>query len=82
MPRRCFIPFNRYAPLRRLRRQGFDNVLQRPGGKTRHLNNMDNIDKCKKCGHCVETCKYHLPIPEIIENVKRSYYNVIKYYEV
>lgn len=65
-----------------LRRQGFELQLVERKMKFEYLNNMDKAEQCNKCGYCVETCKYHLPIPEIIKEVKRNYYNPIKYYQI
>ena len=65
-----------------LRRQGFELQLIERKGKFRYLKNMDKIDKCTNCGHCIDTCKYHLPIPDLMKEAKRNYYNPIKYYKV
>jgi predicted aldo/keto reductase-like oxidoreductase len=65
-----------------LRRNGFYLTLEENKGKFKYLNEMDKIEKCDNCGLCIETCKYHMPIPEIIRDVKRTYYDVIKLYKV
>jgi predicted aldo/keto reductase-like oxidoreductase len=65
-----------------LRRQGFHLQLVEFKNKLKYLNEMDNIDKCSRCNHCVNTCEYHLPIPDLIEEVRRTYYNPVKYYRV
>ena len=65
-----------------LRRQGFELMLIERKRKFRYLNDMDKAEQCNECGHCVETCKYHLPIPDLIKEAKRNYYNPIKYYKV
>lgn len=65
-----------------LRRQGFELQLVERKMKFKYLNNMDKVEQCTNCGYCVETCKYHLPIPEIMREVKRNYYNPVKYYRI
>lgn len=65
-----------------LRRNGFYLTLEENKGKFKHLNDMDKIEKCDNCGLCVATCKYHMPIPDIIRDIKRTYYDVIKLYKV
>jgi len=65
-----------------LRRNGFYLTLEENKGKFMYLSQMDKVEKCDNCGLCVETCKYHMPIPDIIRDVKRTYYEVIKYYKV
>jgi len=65
-----------------LRRNGFYLTLEENKGKFKYLNEMDKVDKCNNCGLCVETCKYHMPIPDIIRDVKRTYYDVVKLYKV
>lgn len=65
-----------------LRRNGFYLTLEENKGKFKYLNEMDKIEKCDNCGLCIETCKYHMPIPDIIRDVKRTYYDVIKLYKV
>ena len=65
-----------------LRRQGFELQLVERKMKFAYLNNMDKIDKCVQCGNCVDTCKYHLPIPEMMKEVSRNYYNPVKYYRI
>jgi hypothetical protein len=65
-----------------LRRNGFYLTLEENKGKFKYLNQMDKIEKCDNCGLCIETCKYHMPIPDIIRDVKRTYYDVIKLYKV
>jgi predicted aldo/keto reductase-like oxidoreductase len=65
-----------------LRRNGFYLTLDENKGKFKYLNELDKVDKCTDCGLCVETCKYHMPVPDIIRDVKRSYYDVIKLYKV
>jgi len=65
-----------------LRRQGFEIVLVENGNKLKYLNAMDKIDKCNKCHTCINTCPYHLPITDLIREVKRTYYGPVKYYKV
>ncbi len=65
-----------------LRRNGFYLTLEENKGKFKHLNDLDKIEKCDNCGVCVATCKYHMPIPDIIRDIKRTYYDVIKLYKV
>jgi len=65
-----------------LRRNGFFLTLVENKGKFKYLNEMDKIEKCDRCGLCIETCKYHLPIPDLIRDVKQTYYDVIKLYRV
>lgn len=65
-----------------LRRNGFYLTLEEGKGKFKYLNEMDKIEKCDNCGVCIESCKYHMPIPDIIRDVKRTYYDVIKLYKV
>lgn len=65
-----------------LRRNGFYLTLEEGKGKFKYLNEMDKIEKCDNCGVCTESCKYHMPIPHIIRDVKRTYYDVIKLYKV
>ena len=65
-----------------LRRNGFYLTLAENKGKFKYLNEMDKVDKCDNCGLCVATCKYHMPIPDIIRDVKRTYYDVVKLYKV
>jgi len=65
-----------------LRRNGFYLTLEENKGKFKHLNDLDKIEKCDNCGVCVATCKYHMPIPDIIRDIKRTYYDVIKLYRV
>ena len=64
-----------------LRRQGF-RVALGDGGKNKYLNEMDKVLKCTNCGFCTETCKYHLPVPELMRNARRTYYEVVKTYGV
>jgi predicted aldo/keto reductase-like oxidoreductase len=65
-----------------LRRQGFEIVLVEGDNKLKYLNEMDKIDKCNKCQTCINTCPYHLPIPDLIQDVKRTYYGPVKYYRI
>ncbi len=65
-----------------LRRQGYELQLVERNMKYTYLNQMDSIDKCTQCGTCVSTCTYHLPIPEMMKDIRRNYYNPIKYYRV
>jgi predicted aldo/keto reductase-like oxidoreductase len=65
-----------------LRRNGFYLTLDENKGKFKYLNELDKVTKCNNCGLCIETCKYHMPIPDIIRDVKRTYYDVIKLYRV
>jgi len=65
-----------------LRRNGFFLTLIENKGKFKYLNEMDKIEKCDRCGLCIETCKYHLPIPDLLRDVKQTYYDVIKLYRV
>ena len=65
-----------------LRRNGFYLTLEENKGKFKYLNEMDKVDKCDNCGLCVESCKYHMPIPDLIRDVKRTYYDVVKLYKV
>ena len=65
-----------------LRRQGFELVLVENENKLKYLNEMDKIDKCTKCHTCINTCPYHLPITDLIQDVKRTYYSPVKYYKI
>ena len=65
-----------------LRRQGLALELGERKQKKPLLNAFDKMNDCTECGGCVESCKYHLPIPELMANVKRQYYNPVKYYKI
>lgn len=65
-----------------LHRQGLELELIKRKRRNSFLSNMDKIEQCTNCGLCVETCKYHLPIPEMLKEIKRKYYNPVKYYRV
>jgi len=65
-----------------LRRNGFYLTLGENKGKFKYLNEMDKVDKCDNCGLCVATCKYHMPVNDIIRDVKRTYYEAVKLYKV
>lgn len=65
-----------------LRRQGFDFQLADRKLKFKYLVDMDNSEKCTQCRTCIDTCKYHLPITDMMKEIKRNYYNPIKYYRI
>jgi Fe-S oxidoreductase len=57
-------------------------ALGEGGGKEKYLNEMDKVLKCTNCGYCIETCKYHLPVPDLMRNARRTYYEIVKTYGV
>ena len=65
-----------------LHRQGLELQLRKRNKKNDYLSYMDKIEQCTHCNTCVDTCKYHLSIPEMMGEIKRKYYNPIKYYDV
>lgn len=65
-----------------LRRQGLALELGERKQKKPLLNALDKIEQCDNCGTCINSCKYHLPIIDLMKNVKRQFYNPIKYYKV